>query len=112
MRFIADENIPRMLVVKLIKLNHNIVLTKRNKSDIAIARQAANEKRIVLTLDKDFTNTILFPPGKFNIHHIDIHPPEKHMITNAVIDLIAKIKPNNFKGLIILSKEGIIRQTK
>ncbi len=112
MRFIVDENIPRLLVIKLIELKHDVVLAQRNKSDMAIARKALTEKRIILTLDKDFTNIILFPPSRFNILCVDIHPPEKNVITNTVIDFIAKIKPSNFKGLIILSKDGYIRQTK
>lgn len=112
MRFLADENIPKILIKTLIERGHDVTDSERNKSDVILARRALAEKRIILTLDKDLTNTILFPPARFNILHIDIHPPEKNVITDAVVDLISKLKPSNFKGLIILTKEGFIRYTK
>ena len=112
MRFIIDENVPNLVADKLIHLGHDVVFATRSKSDISISRQSLIEKRIIITLDKDFTNTILFPPAKFNILQVSIHPPDKEVVAGAVLKIIRKIKPSNFKGLIILNKEGFIRYSK
>jgi predicted nuclease of predicted toxin-antitoxin system len=57
MRFLADENIPRLLVRALRDLNHDLVAAKesmRGKPDEAILEAAGAEGRVIITQDKDF----------------------------------------------------------
>ncbi len=112
MRFIADENIPGLLIHNLTALGHDVLTPAKGESDLTLSRLAIRTNRIILTLDKNFTNTILFPPKKFNILHIALHPANKTPLTEAVIDLVNRLKPSNFKGLIMLTKDGFIRYTK
>ncbi len=112
MRFIADENIPGLLIKTLIDLGHNVAVCPRSRPDMLLAKLASSQRRIILTLDKDFTNMILFPPSRFNIIHIAIHPPEKHAVTQAVLQLIENTKSSNLKGLMLVTKEGFIRYLK
>ncbi len=112
MRFIADENIPGLLIRRLADFGHDIIACPKSRSDTAIAKLALSQKRTILTLDKDFTNTILFPPRQFNIIHIAIYPPEKNAVTQAVLRLIAGTKVSNLKGLIIVTQHDFIRYFK
>ena len=112
MRFVADENIPGLLIHRLIDLGHDVITPTKSRSDTVIAKLALSQKRIILTLDKDFTNTILFPPKRFNIIHIAVHPPEKNAVTQAVLRLIANTKASNLKGLMIVTKDDFIRYFK
>ena len=112
MRFIADENVPGLLINSLMDLGHDVIACPKSRPDIAVARSALSQRRILLTLDKDFTNTILFPPKRFNIIHIAIHPPEKNAVTEAVLRLIANTKFSNLKGLIIVTKDDFVRYFK
>ena len=112
MRFITDENIPGLLAIRLKELGHDVVACPRARSDETLAKLASSQKRIILTLDKDFTNTILFPPKQFNIIHIAIHPPEKNAVIQAVLSLIEHSKPSNLKGLMIVTRDDFIRYLK
>ena len=40
MRFIADENIPGLLVNRLLDLGHDVVLCPKSRSDMAVAKLA------------------------------------------------------------------------
>ena len=66
MKFLAYENIARSTVSFLRALGHDVKDTKEERwfgyPDEKLARLAKREKRILLTLDKDFGNVLLFPP--------------------------------------------------
>ncbi len=58
MRFLADEDFPKPLVIKVRLLGHSIKTVQqknlRGSSDETVMRIALEEKRIILTFDKDF----------------------------------------------------------
>lgn len=58
MRFLADEDFPKPLVVKIQQLGFFVkTIQQKNlqgSSDETVANLALKEKRIILTLDKDF----------------------------------------------------------
>ena len=108
-KFLIDENVPSLIKRELIRAGHNIISPLHGSSDAAVARIAKREGCIILTLDKDFTNTVLFPPSEFNIIQIAIHPPEKTAILNALTSLLSTLKPSQLKGLIIVHSKGFSR---
>ena len=109
MKFLIDEDVPVRLIKFLAEFGHDALRVKSSAADITIAQQAKDEKRILITLDKDFANTLLFPPKEFNIILIRIHPPYENSILEAVQSLLTKLPSKEFRGLIILSKEGHFR---
>ena len=109
MKFLIDHNIPALLTRHLIRLGHDVIRVNSTVSDLLIAKQAVLENRILVTLDKDFANVDIFPPSKFNTVHIRIHPPEKTIVTKTFSNLLKKIPPEKFKGLILLHREGFSR---
>lgn len=58
MKFLADEDFPKPLVIKIQKLGFSVKTIQQKKlqgsSDETVANLAFKEKRIILTLDKDF----------------------------------------------------------
>ena len=64
MRFLADVNIPQSVIASLTEAGHDVLDIKKQKLDfkdselIQIAKQ---EKRIILTRDKDFLLLAQFP---------------------------------------------------
>ena len=56
-KLLLDENIPKSIEKCLKNLNHNVIhirLTNPGMIDKEIISKSANEKRIIIILDKDF----------------------------------------------------------
>ena len=109
MKFLIDEDIPVKLLKELIAQGHDAVRVAPGSADLEIAQLAKRENRILITLDKDFSNTAIFPPAEFNIVQIRIHPPFAPVIISAFQKLLQSIPPEKFKGLLILLEAGNIR---
>ncbi len=64
MKFIADVNIPQSIISNLESNNHNVFDIKKvnlKAPDTELIQIARNEKRIILTRDKDFISLTQFP---------------------------------------------------
>ena len=109
MKFLIDEDVPFKLIKMLESLSHDALRVKEASADIDIAGQSKKEGRILVTLDKDFTNRTLFPPKEYNIIHIAIHPPYANTVVEAIITLLENVPPNELKGLIVLHRSGPVR---
>ncbi len=109
MRFLADEDVPCKLLVALRAAGHDAVRVDQAGSDQAIAHRAKAERRIIVTLDKDFTNRALYPPSEFTIIHIRIHPPYARDLIEAFMRLLDVLPSEKFHGLIVLQKLGSIQ---
>ncbi len=104
MKFLIDEDIPVKVIRAFAALGHEANRVKPGSSDQEIARLAKLENRILVSLDKDFSNTLLFPPSEFNILLIRIHPPLAAPVIEATRKYLASGK--ELKGLVILHPEG------
>lgn len=64
MKFLADINIPNSVIQFLDNQNYDVLDLKKINilaSDKEIVRLAQEQKRIILTLDKDFISLLQFP---------------------------------------------------
>ena|SRR3989338_4062378 len=109
MKFLIDEDIPLKLLKTLLTLGHDCVRATPASSDLEVVERAEKEERILITLDKDFTNITIYPPTKFNIVRIQIHPPYADTIIEAFQKLLNSVPAKDFQGLIILQPKGHIR---
>lgn len=109
MKFLVDEDVPSALLIALQRAGHDAVRVERSASDPANAARAKAEGRILVTLDKDLTNTKRYPTSQFTIVHIPIHPPYAQDIVAAFSRLLETLPAEKFRGLIILQKPGTIR---
>ena len=108
MRFIVDENIPRKVPKALIAKGFDVLIAPRKSEDIEIGKIAQRERRIILSQDKDFTNSVIFPPKNFHgIIRIRIHPPIASDILNALENLFFQCSPEDLEGeLILVERDG------
>ena len=111
MNFLIDEDVPIQLIPTLRALGHSAERVSTSSSDITNALRATRENKILITLDKDFANTIIFSPTKFDIILVDFHPPLKGPIIKAMTQLLKTTPPEKFKGLILLQENGSVRIT-
>jgi predicted nuclease of predicted toxin-antitoxin system len=111
-KFLADENIPPAVVRFLRDRGFDVKEVREaglpGASDDVILSLAREEGRVLLTLDKHFTNILVYPPGSHHgIIRIRIHPPLIEDIVNALNRLFQKSDIGMMRGsLIILECEG------
>ncbi len=103
-----DEDVPVKVMSFLKASAHDTARVTPSSPDAQIARLAKTEKRILITLDKDFTNVSMYPPKELTIRHVQIHPPAIEIITAALQKLLA-LPVEEIKGLIILRESGHLR---
>ena len=111
MKFLIDEDVPKKLLKMLVGQGHDCVRVDAGSSDRQAAQRAKIEGRVLITLDKDFTNISIFPPKEYNIVRIQIHPPYADSITKAFRNLLTTISPEEIRNLILLQEAGHIRVT-
>ena len=109
MRFLIDEDVPVALLKALQRLGHDAVRVTPSTPDPAIADRSRTERRILITLDKDFTNTKLYPPTHLTTVHIQIHPPYAQDVIAAFLNLLNTLPQEKWSGLIILQRANVIR---
>lgn len=109
MKFLVDEDVPVKLIRALKSLGHDATRVETQATDRDIAGRAKRESRILITLDKDFTNKTAYPPSEFNIIHVHIHPPDVETIIATLSTVLARVPSNKLQGLIVLRKEGPVR---
>ena len=70
MDFLTDANVFVPMVVGLRNMGHDVFDLKEasleNLADFELFRMAQEKSRILITMDKDFSNILLYPPGD---HH-------------------------------------------
>ena len=68
MRILANENLYDPIVEYLRTAGHSVFDTKRTElagaPDDAVFERAVRERLVVVTMDKDFTGSLRFPPAK------------------------------------------------
>ena len=109
MKFLIDEDVPLKVLKTLTALGHDAVRVPASTKDRDIADQAVRQSRILITLDKDFANRLLYPPSIFSIIHLRIHPPFADDLIIAIRQLLQKVSETELKGLIVLQKEAHVR---
>jgi predicted nuclease of predicted toxin-antitoxin system len=114
MEFKLDENLPNALVDDLKNAGHHGATCQEEgiagTGDAAIAAHAVSERRVLLTLDLDFSDIRQYPPGKhpgiiiFRLHSQDIttlqkglgrllqNVAEEDVIGNTVIVEVARVR--------------------
>jgi predicted nuclease of predicted toxin-antitoxin system len=109
MRLPADENIPFALIVSLRGAGHDVMAAAPGSLDAQVARLAAENRRALLTQDKNFGNILEYPPKAYaGIILIRLDPPLIQEISRALDVLFRRFAPGKFRGrLFVLDHDGI-----
>ncbi len=112
MRFLADENCDFTLVQDLRAAGHDVLCVSEitpRAEDSEVIRLADNEKRILLTEDKDF-GQLVYSHGQKTLGVIFLRFPTsaRRQISRAVINLV-KQQGEKLTGCFITVQPGRIR---
>ena len=117
-KFLADENIPPVLVDFIRKRGFDIEdvynINKSGSSDEEIMETARAEKRILISFDKHFADIIKYPLySHHGVIRIRIHPPLISSLIEAFEKFLNKFDLSTFQGtLVVLERNGFrIRRT-
>ena len=109
MRFIIDENVPTKLIRILRKKGLDTARVRLGSGDWEIARRAKKEDRILVTQDKDFIGSSMYPIAGIDIIFLQVQPSTEDLIIEAFDRLLKDIPEEKFKGLVILKNNGHIQ---
>jgi len=108
MKFLLDENIPLEVRKSLEALGHDVADAHssklKGKSDARVLDLAKKEKRLLITLDLDFSNIISYSPKTHpGIIVVRLHSPNRKKIIAAIEQFVKTINAAEIaKALIIL----------
>lgn len=111
MKFIADVNIPQLLIEELVDLGHDVLDIKNRNlkiSDAGIIKIAQKESRIILTRDKDFIILAQFPKYQVPIIAVRliIQTTPQH-VTSRVVEFIKNNKESTIQSSLTIIKDDI-----
>jgi len=112
MKFIADENLHQP-IIDYLRENHDVLSIRDSGlsgiSDEEVYYIACKEKRIIITMDKDFSRLFRFPPHKCGgIIVVKIYKRNVKETFKIFKKLFEKINESKItKNLVILTPEGV-----
>jgi predicted nuclease of predicted toxin-antitoxin system len=107
MKLLSDENIPSKLTRFIASLGHDIIAGPNATPDIQLIERALKEKRVIITLDRDFE--ILSASFPINVIVVRIHPPYVKSLIRAFERLHKEAKLEDIQGLNLLSESGLLK---
>ena len=103
MLFIADANVFVPMVEGLRHMGHDVF-------DVKERDLAQNQRRILITMDKDFSSILLYPPGEhYGIIVVKLYRLKVAEATKLFIDAINDIKPEDISGNLVIIDRGKTR---
>ncbi len=108
-RFLADENIPRTVIVTLKERGYDVVSVwelSPGMTDEEVVELAIKERRIIITFDKDFGRIALSNPGITGVILLRIPPLDPLYIAERILSTLERIK-DAYNKLIIIRKKTV-----
>lgn len=103
MRFLLDENIHRRLRVVLLSAGHDVADVPKGSRDLAVFRMAVEEGRALLTHDKDFADTDLFPPTQCaGMLLLCINPLHVEAMERGLLHVLKETSAEQLRGKLVL----------
>ena len=91
LKFFADEDVDARLVKSLSKKNVDVRFAPKGIRNSKLYNLACKESRAILTRDKDFLKTSLFPPSKLPVIVVlRVHPPVWYKLEPLVLQFLEK----------------------
>jgi predicted nuclease of predicted toxin-antitoxin system len=113
LRFLTDENVPSSVRSWLKRRDHDTKGTVEalhpGATDMAIARYAHREGRMVISLDQDFIRLHRQLKTKFGVVIIRSHPPTTTRVQECIERLLARVDITKHPDALIVVTEREIR---
>lgn len=110
MKFLADVNIPQLIITSLSGQDHDILDMKDinlSAKDTEIIQLAQQDNRIILTLDKDFISLTQFPKYQVACIVIRLKNQKPTNILNYLTQLLSNQKPEIIEKSLTIIKDSI-----
>ncbi len=103
MKVLVDENIPRMTVIRLRQLGHDVKdirgTADQGLGDADLWSAAVNESRLLITTDKGFTE------HRGTAHHgiliVRLRQPNRLKIHQSVMNAMGRFQDGEWPGLLV-----------
>lgn len=111
MLFLTDANVFVPMVAGLRQIGHDVFDVKEkgleNLSDRELFELAQNEGRILMTMDKDISSILLYPPGEhYGIIVAKLYRLKVAEATKLFLDAINDIKPEDIRENLVIIDRG------
>jgi len=108
MKFLVDENLPNAILTELSAKGLDAVKVLSGSSDQDVAALAQKDQRVLLTLDKDFANILIYPREEyFGIICFRIKRPLIKEIIIALDSTLEHFDSESLTGkLIVVTEKG------
>jgi len=107
MKIFVDENIPRMTVNSLRGMNHDVLdirgTTNEGMTDDAIWKMIQQERRLLITTDKGFTQ--YRNKQHYGILIVCLRQPNRRKIHQRVMQAINKFSAEKWRGLLVVVRD-------
>ncbi|MBN1658590.1 MAG: DUF5615 family PIN-like protein [Anaerolineae bacterium] len=114
MRFIADENVSRLVINTLRQQGHDILVVAEQDlagaADDAIIARGLGENRIIVTHDKDFGQLLLNPLKEHGgVILLRLRLPTPQNALRAIQRALASLPEARFYGNVVVVEDARIR---
>ena len=108
MKFLVDENLPNALAAELSTQGFDVVKATAGSSDAEVSALAQKDKRVLLTLDKDFADIISYPPSEYHgIICFRLKHPVPTSIMRSLRLVLSNFENDSISGrLIVVNERG------
>ena len=109
-RLLCDENVPAKVKESLALEGFDVKTPIPRSSDEDVAKLAKSEGRVLVTFDRHFANTLLFPPTEYSgVVFVRIRPPLIQAVLTALSSLFNSVKKFEGKLFVPASAEPMRR---
>lgn len=106
MRFLLDENVPAQLGTFLSGAGHDVPRVPSGIQNGQVLKLSHEQSRILITLDPDFANRLLYPPSQHSgIVILLIHPPQTDKLAAVLQRFLREIGEKDLAGKVVLLEE-------
>ena len=110
MKVLVDENIPRMTVDRLRELGHDVRdvrgTLEQGSVDSEIWSHVTNEKRLLITTDKGFTE--YRGTAHYGILIVRLRQPNRLKIHESIMHAIERFDESQWPGLLVVMRDATI----
>ena len=109
LKFLVDEDLHRGIAQFLQAQGHDVLFVPKGVKNGSVFALAVRTKRTLVSGDKDFLDTTLFPPNKTTgVIVIRTHPPSPANIIPLLETLLRTVPQKTLRGrLVVLEPSGI-----
>ena len=107
-KLLADEDIDARLVKLLLDKGIDIKYASKGIRNSELYSLACNESKALLSCDKDFLNTALFPPSRLPaIIILRVHPPEVSKLEALLLQFLEEFSDGMKGNTFAVTEDGV-----